>query len=106
MTERKMITEKVDYVSNYEFEGSLQSILERIQDLIKEHGPEAVLDYNANYYYDYDTEPSPRYEIYIKREETDDEVKQRLFFEAEQIRQREEREKAEFERLAKKYGAK
>jgi hypothetical protein len=106
MTKRKIITEKVSYSSTYEFEGSLQSVLERVQELIKEHGPEAWLDYNPHYYYDYDNEPSPRYEIYIKREETDDEVKLRVLSEAEEKRKREDVERKEFERLSKKFGAK
>jgi hypothetical protein len=106
VTKPKIITAKVGYSSTYEFEGSLKDVAERIQELIKEHGPEAWLDYNPHYYYDYDNEPSPRYEIYIKREETDDEVKLRRLTEAEEKRKRDEREKKEFERLAKKYGTK
>jgi hypothetical protein len=106
MTKRKIITVKVGYSSTYEFEGSLKDVAERIQELIKEHGPEAWLDYNPHYYYDYDNEPSPRYEIYIKREETDAEVKQRLMQEAEEKRKREETERKEFERLSKKFGGK
>jgi hypothetical protein len=106
MNKRKMVTLKVDYLSTYEFEGTLQRTLERIQELIAEHGPEARLDYNRYFYYDYDTEPSPRYEVIITREETDAEAKQRLTQEAEEIRKRTAHEKAEFERLSKKYGAK
>jgi hypothetical protein len=106
MTKRKMITLKVDYMSTYEFEGPLQKTLERIQELITEHGPEARLDYNAHFYYDYDNEPSPRYEVIITREETDAEAKQRLMQEAEDTRKRNEHERKEFERLAKKYGPK
>jgi hypothetical protein len=106
MTKRKILNLKVDHVSNYEFEGTLANIQERVQDLINEHGPEARLEYNPRFYYDYDNEPSPRYEVVISREETDAEAKQRLMKEAEEIRKRNEHERKEFERLAKKYGAK
>lgn len=106
MTKRKIITENVDDVSTYEFEGTLQNVLEHVQRLIEKHGPEARLDYNAHFYYPYENIPSPRYELTIKREESDAEAKQRLMQEAEETRKRNEREKAEFERLAKKYGAK
>ena len=104
MTTRRKINEMVDDVSTWEFEGTLATVLERVQAMIQEHGPDARLDYNRNFYYDYDNEPSPRFELYVEREENDAEVKERLFFQAEQIRQREEAEKAEFERLSKKFG--
>lgn len=106
MTNRKIITEQVDDLSMWEMEGTLQDVLARIEGLIAKHGPEARLDYNAHFYYPYESVPSPRYELTIKREETDAEAKQRLMQEAEHNRKREENEKAEFERLAKKYGEK
>lgn len=106
MSNRKIVTKQVDYLSTSEFDGKLSSVLERIQELIKLYGPDARLNLNEDFYYEYDNSPSPRYEIYISREETDDELKQRLFFEAEETRKRNERELAEFERLSKKFGAK
>lgn len=106
MTKRKIINERVEEVSTWQFEGSLSSVLERVQEMIKEHGPDATLDYNRHFYYDYDNEPTPRYELYKKREENDAELKQRLFEEAEHTRKREEADKAEFERLSKKFGTK
>ena len=93
----------VDDVSTWEFEGRLSTVLERVQAMIQEHGPDAKLDYNAHFYYDYDNEPSPRFELYVVREENDDELKQRLFEQSEHIRRREEAEKAEFERLSAKF---
>ena len=106
MTKRKVISEEIANFSAWEFEGKLSSVLERVQELIKIHGPEARLDYNQYFYYPYEDQPSPRYELYIEREENDAEVKQRLFEQAEQTRKREEAEKAEFERLSKKFGVK
>ena len=104
MTKRLKIKERVDDVSTWEFEGTLATVLERVQAMIQEHGPDARLDYNRNFYYDYDNDPTPRYELYVVREENDAEVKQRLMQEAEYTRKREEAEKAEFERLSKKFG--
>lgn len=104
MTKRIKISKRVDEISTWEFEGPLSLILERVQELIKQHGPDARLDYNSRFYYEYDNEPSPRFELYVEREENDAEVKQRLFEQAEHIRKREEAEKAEFERLSKKFG--
>lgn len=106
MEKRKIINDRVEDISTWEFEGSLADVKQHIQNLIDKHGPDARLDYNRHFYYDYDNEPTPRYELYIKREENDAEVKQRLMEEAEYTRQREERERAEFERLSQKFGAK
>lgn len=105
MNERKIINEQVDDVSMWEMEGTLATVLERIQELIKKHGPEARLDYNGNFYYPYENSPSPRYELYVKREETDKEFMDRRSEERRYQEERDAREKAEFERLAKKYGS-
>lgn len=105
MSERKIINEQVDDLSMWEMEGTLANVLERIQGLIAKHGAEARLDYNAHFYYPYEANPSPRYELYVKREENDAELKQRLMEDAEQTRQRNERERAEFERLSAKFGS-
>jgi hypothetical protein len=104
MTKRLKINDMVDDVSTWEFEGTLATVLERVQEMIQKHGPDAKLDYNRNFYYDYDNEPSPRYELYVMREENDEEFNKRLAEQAEYDRQREEAEKAEFERLSKKFG--
>ena len=104
MTKRLKIKKRVDEISTWEFEGPLSLILERVQELIKQHGPDAHCNYNQHFYYDYDNEPTPRYELYVEREENDAELKQRLFEQAEHTRKREEAEKAEFERLSKKFG--
>ena len=104
MTDFKIVTKLADTLSTSDFEGTLQDVLLRIEELYSKHGPDARLDYNRYFFYEYDHEPTPRYELYIKREETEAEAKQRLMQDAEQTRQREEREKAEFERLQKKFG--
>jgi hypothetical protein len=104
MTTRRKITDMVDDVSTWEFEGTLATVLERVQALIQKHGPDARLDYNRNFYYDYDNDPTPRFELYVEREENDEEFNKRLAEQAEYDRQREAAEKAEFERLSKKFG--
>ena len=104
MNKRKIIRDRVDDISTWEFEGKLSAVLEHVQDLIAKHGPDAYVSYNQHFYYEYDNNPTPRYELYIDREENDAEVKQRLFEEAEHIRKREEREREEFERLSAKFG--
>lgn len=104
MTQRLKIRERIEEISTGELEGSLSLILQRVQGLIKKHGADAQLVYNEHFYYDYDSEPTPRYELYVEREENDTELKQRLFEQAEHTRKREEAEKAEFERLSKKFG--
>lgn len=106
MSKRIKIRKQVEEISIWEFEGNLSTILERVQDLIKKYGPEARVDYNKNFYYEYDNEPSPRFELYVEREETDAELKLRVLQTAEHIRRHEEAEKAEFERLQAKFGAK
>ena len=103
MTTRRKINDMVDDVSTWEFEGTLATVLERVQAMIQEHGPDARLDYNRNFYYDYDNDPSPRFELYVIREENDEEFNKRLADQAEYDRQREAAEKAEFERLSKKF---
>ena len=105
MTTRRKINEMVDDVSTWEFEGTLATVLERVQAMIQEHGPDARLDYNRNFYYDYDNDPTPRFELYVEREENDEEFNKRLAEQAEYDRQREAAEKAEFERLSKKFGS-
>ena len=106
MNKRIKINKLVEDISTWEFEGTLATVLERIQALIKQHGPDARLNYNRHFYYDYDSQPSPRYELYVVQEENDEEFLKRLAEQAEHIRKREEAELAEFERLSKKFGAK
>jgi hypothetical protein len=102
----KTITENVGYVSPFDFDGTLAKVVEHLQIIISKHGPDARLDYDSNYYYDYDTTPSPRYHIRKDRQETDAEYENRIAQSKAENALREEREKAEFERLSKKWGPK
>lgn len=104
MDKRIKIRHRVEEISTWEFEGSLSTVLERVQELIDKHGPDARINYDQYFYYDYDNEPTPRYELYIERYETDAEFLKRLAEQSEHDRKREEAERAELERLCKKYG--
>ena len=106
MSKKKIIRDNVGSVTPLDIDGSLKHLRERVNQLIAVHGENARLDWNPRFYYDYDTEPSPRFEIYVDREETDAEYNKRIEQTKADNAAREAREKAEFERLAKKYGAK
>lgn len=101
---KRTITETITDVSPYELECSLADLQAKITEWIAEHGPTARLDWDAHFYYDYDPNPSPRFNIKRDREETDEELKQRLEAEAVQQNIRDAQERAEFERLAAKFG--
>lgn len=58
MTNRKIIRERVDDISTWEFEGKLSAVLEHVQDLIAKHGPDAYVSYNQHFYYEYDNNPT------------------------------------------------
>ncbi len=102
---KKVITVVAYSFSPSNFEGTLESIQKEIETLIKEYGKDARLDYNKYFYYPYEREASPQYEVMINREETDEEYETRIGKEQAMAVEREAREKAEFERLSKKFGA-
>jgi hypothetical protein len=104
MSKREIITVKAHTFSPSTFEGTLESVLKEVKDLIKEYGKDARLDYNKYFHYEYDNEASPRYEVLVCREETDEEYNTRVAVEKGLDLDRETRERAEFERLSKKFG--
>lgn len=106
MSKRITITETVGDVSPYDIDGSLEQLEKHVQYLITKHGKDARLDWDSNYYYPYESNPSPRFHIRVSREENDKEYSDRVARNKAENAAREVREKAEFERLAKKYGAK
>lgn len=105
-SKRNIINEEVDYLSPYEFDTTLGKVLTRIQDLVDEYGADATLDWNPNFYHPYDHDPSPRFSIYKKREETDKEYADRMAKSKADNAAREARDQAEFARLSAKYGTK
>ena len=106
MSKKLKIRTSQGHMSPYDFEGTLGQLRDRIEGSIREHGENARLDWQPTFYYPYDNEPSPRFEILVEQEETDEEYEKRMEKSRADNAVREARERAEFERLAKKYGAK
>jgi hypothetical protein len=99
-TAHKLKTENVTYISPSELDGlTLFKLKERIDEYIADYGNEAKLDWDQYYHEAYEHNPSPRYNIVITRLETDAELQVRLGYEARLKRDREEKDRAEFERL-------
>ena len=105
MSKRKIITVTAQTFSPYQFEGTLETVLKEVYELIKVHGKDARLDYDSLYCEQYSSEASPRFGVLVSREETEEEYNTRVTVEKELESTREARERAEFERLSKKFGA-
>ena len=102
---KKIITESKDYVSPSDLDGKLSDLKRKIEDLIAEYGPDARLEYDAHFCHEYDTSPSPRFDVLVVREETDAEYKLRLIKEKTLRNITEDREREEYERLRAKFGS-
>ena len=94
----------VDDFSPYEVEGTTGGLLELATRLIEKYGPDANIDYDKYFTYPYEQNPSPRFNIIVTREETDEEYAARLQTEAEFKAAQVERDRKEFERLSKQFG--
>jgi hypothetical protein len=103
---KRRITTILEDVSPYDLECSLSDLGNKIQDWINKYGPDARLDWDAYFQYGHDSNPSPRFNIKIDREETEDEYDERLQKESVQQSAREAQERAEFERLRTKFEGK
>jgi len=101
---KRIITETKDQISPYDFETSLGNLHARIGQLMLEHGHTATLDWNPDFHYPYDQSPSPRFNIIVRREETEKEYETRISYENAIKEASEARDRAEFERLKKQYG--
>ncbi len=106
MPKKKIISVEVDTMSPSDFEGTLADARQKINELIDEYGPVARLDWNRYFYYDYATQPSPRFELYVDREETDEEFEKRVVQEKKLEAEQEKRDRKELVRLQKKLGEK
>jgi hypothetical protein len=104
MDKRKIITVTAQTFSPYHFEGTLETVLKEVKELIKVYGKDARLDYDSLYCEQYSSEASPRFGILVSREETEEEYNSRVAVEKALVDDREARERAEFERLSKKFG--
>ena len=103
-SKKKIITETVWEASPYEFEGTATDLRTRIDEWIEIYGPNFRIDWNPHRHYDYDSNPSPCFNILRDREETPEEETRRLEQEAAQQSARLEHERKEFERLKQKFG--
>lgn len=103
---KRTITEGFKDVSPHELETSLGDLHAMIGQWIAKYGHNARLDWDAHFYYDYDPNPSPRFNILRDREETDAEFAERVAKEKAEKEAREAGERAEFERLQAKFGKK
>jgi len=106
MSKKKIITETVEKISPYDFEGKLSDMACRVDVLIKKYGMNAVVDWDSTHQEQYTGNPSPTYFINRDREETDSELANRLRTEKENLARQEERDLDEFERLKKKLNRK
>ncbi len=104
--QRKIISAVVEEISPYNFDTNLQSIREQIDKLIAKYGQDARLDWDPNFYYDYDQNPSPLYVLKVQRIENDAEFERRIEQEKKWQDERQERDRIEFERLNKLFGKK
>jgi hypothetical protein len=106
MAKKKIITVSVSEVSPYEFEGTLVDLRNQLYAWIDLYGPTARISWDPDHWPQYNDSPSPQYDIMVSREETDEEYNKRIKEEAVQKSVQEERDRKEFERLAKKFGGK
>jgi len=103
---RKIIPVSVEDFSPREFEGTLKALKDRVQMWIDEYGPESYVDWDPDFYYEYEPNPSPRFNIMIQREETDQEYAIRTEKEEEAKALREKWDREQFEKLKKQFGEK
>lgn len=105
-SKKKTIRDHLTDVSPYELEGKLTDLRDRLDKWIEDHGPTAQLDWDAHFHHDYEVSPSPRYNIVLDREETDEEYEKRITKETRDKALRETQERVEYERLQKKFAGK
>ena len=101
---KRKVTVTLTDVSPYELEGPLKRLKEQIEQWIKDHGEDAYLDWDPHHYESYDPNPSPRFNLKMDRDETEDEYDDRVEKERKHASMIEERERQELERLQQKYG--
>ena len=106
INKKKILVENVEDIAPYDLECTLAELNDKVQDWIVKYGPTARIDWEPNFYYAYDQNPSPRFNIQRNREETDEEQEKRIRLEKESKQAREARDRAEFERLKKVLGEK
>ena len=103
---RITVTDTLSEISPYEFEGKVLELIARLESLVEQHGVDASINWDPWHHHDYDPNPSPQFTLTVIREETDQEYEKRIHAEAVRKSIDEAREREEFERLQKKFGAK
>jgi len=106
MAKKRIIAVQVTDISPYEFEGTLAQIKSQIDSWLQSHGPEARIEWEPDYWPQYNDSPSPRFNLKIEREETDTEYSMRVAKEKEHKAALTERDRKEYERLKKQFGEK
>jgi len=104
--QRKIINATVEDLDPYSLDSTLGKAKAHLESLITKYGPDAQLDWDSNFYYPYDENPSPRYHIRVERLENDEEFEKRLAQEKTWKDAQAARDLAEFERLNKLFGKK
>lgn len=100
---KKLVKVDIDNLSPSDLDGSLNDLRNQIEGLINKHGKDAKIYYDKYHHYQYDHEPSPRFDISIQREETDDEYNKRIEYESARKKAQEARDLAEYNRLKDKF---
>jgi hypothetical protein len=103
---KHLVQENICDISPYDLEYSLKDLKKKVDEWIAKHGEDAYLNWDRYRHYDYDPEPSPTFYLRREREETNEELAQRLGKEKMIMEQHLARDRAEFERLQKKFGPK
>ena len=102
MAKRRQITETLDILSIYEFEGDIGDIISTLEDIQESYDGDIYLSVETNY--QYCGEESREIHIKRRRDETDDEQAERLNREKAQKANFEQKEREQYEKLKKKYG--
>lgn len=99
--ERKMVPRQQTSL-NFEYD-TLDQVLKRLKELIKDYGKDATIQCHAEQYSNSDKEYMY---VYMNEPETDAEMTTRIAYEESWAKLAEERDAAEFKRLQAKFGVK
>jgi hypothetical protein len=101
---KRIIQETIEEVSPHTFDCTLDDVKKMIDGWIKEHGPNAYLDWDPDHWREYDSGPSPIFYLRVEREETDEEREEALAEIQRKAQERTDRDRAEYMRLKEKFG--
>lgn len=99
----RTVVDHLDVISPYSFEGDLLSVIKTLNDFVARYGEKAYIDWDPYNHYRYDHDPSPIYNIYRKRDETDEEMNKRLDEEKVRKEFKLEEERKQYEALKEKF---